>query len=105
MLAMVGSRFGAIFGVMLNRDEWSDAAVAGHQAKIGKTKISWYGLSEAHQVVLHCDQSRRLALLILPPATPERIAQTATSMACAPGNALGTDETLIRARAGALTTP
>lgn len=101
MLAMVGSRFGAIFGVMLNRDEWSDAAVAGQQTRIGKTKISWYGLAESHQVVLHCDQSRRLALLILPPDTPERIALTATLMACAPGNVLTTDETLIRARAGA----
>lgn len=101
MLTQVGDRFGAVFGVMLNRDEWPGAVVAGHQTRIGKTKISWYGLTEAHQVVLLCNLSRRLTLLVLPPDTPEPIALTATLMACAPGNALTTDETLTRARAEA----
>jgi Family of unknown function (DUF5994) len=101
MLALVVARFGAVFGVMLNRDEWPDAAVAGHQTRIGKTKVSWYGLAEAHQMVLLCDQSRRLALLVLPSDTPEQIALSATLMACAPGNVLTTDETLTRARAEA----
>ena len=101
MLALVGARFGAVFGVMLNRDEWPDVAVSAQHMRIGKTKISWYGLAESHQVVLRCDQSRRLALLVIPPDTPERIALAATLMACAPGNALTTDETLIRARAEA----
>jgi hypothetical protein len=99
MLAMVSSRFGAVHGVMLNRDEWPDAVVAGHQTRIGKTKVSWYGLAEAHQVVLLCDQSRRLVLLVLPSDTPEGIALSATLMACAPGNVLTTEETLTRARA------
>lgn len=101
MLVLIGARFGAVFGVMLNRDEWSDAAVVGHQTRVGKTKVSWYGLAEAHQMVLLCDRSRRLALLVLPPDTPERIALSATLMACAPGNALTTQETLTRARADA----
>ena len=101
MLALVDARFGAVFGVMLNRDEWPEVAVSGQHMQIGKTKICWYGLAESHQVVLRCDQSRRLALLVIPPDTPERIALAATLMACAPGNALTTDETLTRARAEA----
>lgn len=101
MLALVGARFGPVHGVMLNRHEWPDAAVAGHQTRIGKTKVSWYGLAEAHQMVLLCGQSRRLTLLVLPPDTPEPIALSATLMSCAPGNALTTEETLTRARAEA----
>jgi hypothetical protein len=101
MLALVTLRFGTVFGVMLNRDEWPDAAVAGQPTRIGKTKISWYGLSDSHQAILLCDQARRLTLLVLPPDTPERIALTATLLACAPGNALTTEETLTRARAEA----
>ena len=97
MLALAGTRFGAILGVMLNRDEWPSTEAPGHLARSGKTKISWYGLTEAHQAVLLCDRSRRLALLVLPPDTPERIAVTATLMACTPGNALTTDDTLTRA--------
>jgi Family of unknown function (DUF5994) len=105
MLTLVGARFGVVFGVMLNRDEWPDAALAGRPARIGKTRISWYGLAEAHQMVLVCDRSRRLALLVLPPETPESIALTATLMACAPGNVLTTDETLSRARTDAPPSP
>jgi hypothetical protein len=101
MLALVGVRFGPVHGVMLNRDEWPDAAVAGYQTRIGKTKVSWYGLTEAHQMVLLCGQSRRLTLLVLPPDTPERTALSATLMSCAPGNVLSTEETLTRARAEA----
>jgi Family of unknown function (DUF5994) len=101
MLTLVAARFGAVLGVMLNREEWPDVALAGQLARTGKTKISWYGLAESHQMVLLCGQSRRLALLVLPPETPEPVALTATLMACAPGNALTTDETLARARAEA----
>ena len=99
MLALVEARFAPVLGVMLNRSEWPDAAVAGHQTRVGKTKVSWYGLADAHQVVLMCDRSRRLVLLVLPPDTPEDVALSATLMACAPGNALTTEETLARARA------
>jgi len=105
MLELVRARFGSVFGVMLNRDEWPDADVASRQARHGKTKISWYGVMEAHQIVLLCDRSRRLALLVLPPDTPEPVALTATLMACAPGNVLSTNETLIRARAEAPSMP
>lgn len=101
MLALVGARFGAVFGVMLNREEWPDAVVVGHQTRVGKTKVSWYGLAEAHQVVLLCDQSRRLTLLVVPPDTPEPVAVSATLMACAPGNELTPEETLTRARVDA----
>jgi hypothetical protein len=87
MLALVGARFGAIFGVMLNRAEWPGAAVDSSQTRIGKTKISWYAPAERHEAVLLCEQSRRLTLLVLPPDTPEQIALTAALMACAPGNA------------------
>jgi hypothetical protein len=98
MLALVGARFGVIFGVMLNRAEWPGAAVVSSQTRIGKTKISWYAPAERHEAVLLCEQSRRLTLLVLPPDTPEQIALTAALMACAPGNALTTNETLARAR-------
>ena len=105
MLGLVRARFGAVFGVLLNRDEWPDADVASQQSRNGRTKISWYGALERHQMVLLCDRSRRLALLVLPPDTPEPVALTATLMACAPGNVLSTDETLTRARAGAPSMP
>ena len=98
MLALVTLRFGAVHGVTLNRDEWPGVAVTGQHTRIGKTKISWYGLTEAHQGVLFCGEGRRLVLLVLPPDTPERIALTATLMACTPGNALSTEEALTRAR-------
>lgn len=104
MLALITERFGAVHGVMLNRDEWPGSELGAAHRKIGRTKISWYGLPEAHQAVLLCDHARRITLLLLPPDTPERIALTATLMACTPGNALSTDETLVRARAEAPTT-
>lgn len=97
MLEVVNTRFASVHGVTLNRDEWPDADPTGKHARLGRTKISWYGLAEAHQMVLFCSQGRRLALLILPPDTPEAVALTATLMACAPGNVLRTDETLARA--------
>jgi len=65
----------------------------------------WYGVTEPHQMVLLCDRSRRLALLVLPPDTPGPVALTATLMARAPGNALSTDETLNRAHAEAPSMP
>jgi hypothetical protein len=101
MLAAVASRFRAVAGVMLNRDEWPTAALNWLPAQAGRLKISWYGLPESHLVVLHCSEQRRIALLLLPPDTPEEIAVTATLMASAPGNGLTTNETLTIARAQA----
>jgi hypothetical protein len=105
MLNQVTVRFGAVLGIMLNRDEWPDAAVIGPHARVGTTKISWYGLAESHQAVLFCNQSRRISLLLLAPDTPEKVALTATLMACAPGNALTTEETLVRAQIDASVSP
>lgn len=101
MLSMVTSRFGPVLGITLNRDEWDDGAVPGPRTRHGKTKLSWYGLPEQHQVVLFCGHARRIALLLLPPDTPEPIALTATLMACAPGNSLTTEQTLTRAKSAA----
>jgi hypothetical protein len=101
MLAAVASRFRAVAGVMLNRDEWPTAALNWLPAQAGRLKISWYGLPESHLVVLHCSEQRRIALLLLPPNTPEGVAVTATLMASAPGNGLSTMETLLIARAQA----
>jgi Family of unknown function (DUF5994) len=101
MLTAVAARFRAVLGVMLNRDEWRDAPLAGQRARTDKAKISWYGLLEPHLVVLHCSGHRRVALLVLSPDTSEQIALTATLMASAPGNGLTTSETLARARAQA----
>jgi hypothetical protein len=101
MLSAVAARFGAVLGVMLNRNEWGDAPLAGQNSRAGKAKISWYGLDESQLVVLYCGQARRIALLLLPPDTPEPIALTATLMASAPGNVLSALETLTRARAQA----
>lgn len=103
MLAAVAARFRDVLGVMLNRDEWPFASLGWQPAHPGKAKISWYGLPEQHLVVLHCSGQRRIALLVLPPDTPEQIALTATLMASAPGNLLTTNETLAKARAQANT--
>lgn len=98
MLSVLCARFNVVLGVMLNRDEWPGALLAGQSARVGKAKISWYGLAEPHLVVVVCGDGRRIALLLLPPETPEQIALTASLMASASGNALGTDETLAKAR-------
>jgi len=97
MLATAVARFGVVLGVMLNRDEWPGATLAGQAARWSKVKVSWYGLPEAHLVVLHCSGARRIALLLLSPDLPERIAVTATLMASTPGNALSTEEVLATA--------
>jgi len=101
VLLTVAERFRVVLGVMLNRDEWPGAPLDGQSAAAGRIKISWYGLSESHLMVLRCGDARRIALLVLPPETPEPIALSATLMASAPGNALTTNETLARARAQA----
>lgn len=101
MLATVASRFRAVVGVMLNRDEWPTAALNWLPAQAGRLKISWYGLPESHLVVLHCSAQRRIALLLLPPDTPEEIAVTAALMASTPGNGLTANEILAIARAQA----
>jgi hypothetical protein len=101
LLIAVAQRFRAVHGVVLNRDEWPGAQLSRYPMAGGKAKISWYGLGEPHLVVLHCSEQRRIALLVLPPTTPEEIALTATLMAAAPGNGLTTSETLAKARAQA----
>jgi hypothetical protein len=101
MLAAVAGRFRAVQGVMLNRDEWPGAPLIDQAARAGKARLSWYGLTEPNLVVLNCSDQRRIALLVLPPDTPEQVALTATLMSSAPGNGLTTIETLARAYARA----
>ena len=98
MLQAVGTRFGPVVGVMLNREEWPGVPLTWHPADLGRTKVSWYGLSEPHLAVLRCSAHNRIAILVLPPETLEEIALTATLMAAAPGNSLTTSETLTTAR-------
>ena len=97
MLTAVATRFHAVLGVMFNRDEWSPVPTAGHPIRSGTTKISWYGLLEPHLVVLHCSSYRRIALLVVPPETPEQLAVSATLIASAPGNVLTANQTLEKA--------
>jgi len=98
MLAAVARRFRTVLGVMLNRDEWPRVPPVALPARAGKVKISWYGLPESDLVVLHCSEHRRIALLVLPPDTPEPIAVRAMLMASASGNVLTANQTLARAR-------
>lgn len=98
VLATVAARFRVVLGVMLNRDEWLGAPLGAPPQSVGRVKVSWYGLTEPHLMVLRCGDARRIALLVLPPDTPEPIALSATLLASAPGNSLTTNETLARAR-------
>lgn len=66
MLIAVAARFRTVLGVMLNRGEWPSVPPFDPPACAGKAKISWYGLPEAHLLVLHCSEHRRIALLVLP---------------------------------------
>jgi len=101
VLLLVAARFQVVLGVMLNRDEWPGASVGGQSIAGGRVKLSWYGLTEPHLMVLRCGDARRIAILVLPPETPEPVALSATLMASAPGNVLGTAETMARAQAQA----
>ena len=105
MLSVLAARFPVVLGVALNRDEWPGSTAAGQSMRMGTPKLSWYGLSESHLVLLHCAQGRRIALLLIPPDTPERIALTATLMTTVPGNALTAEETLSKALADAPAVP
>lgn len=98
MLALAVTRLRAVLGVALNRDEWPGAPLVLQPLATSKPKVSWYGPTEPHLAVLHCGGSNRVALLVLPPDTPEPVALTAMFMASAPGNCLTTTETLIKAR-------
>lgn len=97
MLDAVGLRFQAVLGVMLNSGEWTAGFPPRRPTAVGKVKISWYGLTESHLVVLRCKDGRRIALLLLPPDTLETVALTAILMASTPGNHLSADDTLARA--------
>jgi hypothetical protein len=98
MLSLASTRLRAVLGVALNRDEWPGAPLTRQPLTTNRTKISWYGLPEPHLAVLHCGGHTRIALLVLPPDTPEAVALTAMLMAAAPGNCLTTTETLTSAR-------
>jgi Family of unknown function (DUF5994) len=98
MLSVAVTRFRAVIGVALNRDEWPGAPLLLQPLATGRPKISWYGLTEPHLAMLHCGGHNRIALLVLPPDAPEQVALTAMLMASAPGNCLTTTETLAKAR-------
>jgi hypothetical protein len=97
MLTLAVTRLQSVLGVALNRDEWPGAPLVLQPLATSKPKVSWYGPTEPHLAVLHCGGSNRVALLVLPPDTPEAVALTAMFMASAPGNCLTTAETLTKA--------
>lgn len=98
MLLAALSRLQTVAGVTLNRDEWPGAPLLLQPLQIHSPKISWYGLTEPHLAMLHCGQLNRIALLVLPPDTPDDVAVTAMLMTAAPGNCRTTTQTLARAR-------
>jgi uncharacterized protein DUF5994 len=98
MLSIAITRFRAVLGVTLNRDEWPGAPLLFQPSATGRPKISWYGLTEPHLAMLHCGGHNRIALLVLPPDAPEEVALTAMLMASTPGNCLTTTATLAKAR-------
>ena len=98
MLKLAVTRLHAVLGVTLNRDEWPGAPLLLQPLATRSPKIGWYGLAEPQLAILHCAGHNRIALLVLPPDTPEEVAVTAMLMAAAPGNCLTTTETLARAR-------
>jgi hypothetical protein len=98
MLSLASTRLQAVLGVALNREEWPDAPLVLQPLPTTRgPKISWYGLTEPHLAMLYCSGHNQIALLVLPPDTPEEVALTAMLMAAAPGNCLTTTETLARA--------
>jgi hypothetical protein len=99
MLSLAVTKLHAVLGVALNRDEWPGAPLVLQPLATSRTRISWYGLTEPHLAVLHCVRLNRIALLVLPPDTPEEVAATAMMMASARGNCLTTTETLTSALA------
>lgn len=98
MLSRALTRVHAVLGVALNREEWPGAPLLLQPLPTRSPKISWFGLTESHLAMLHCGGNTRIALLVLPPATPEAVAVRAMLMAAAPGNSLTTTDTLARAR-------
>jgi hypothetical protein len=98
MLALAATRFRMVFGIVLNRDEWHDPGGSWKPLGASRLKVSWYGLQESNLAVLHCNDHRRISLLVLPPDTREDVALAATFLACTPGNSLTTADTLARAR-------
>lgn len=98
MLTRALIRVQAVLGVTLNRDEWPGAPLLLQPLPTRSPKISWFGLTEPHLAMLHCGGQNRIALLVLPPDTPEAVAVIAMLMTTAPGNRLTTTETLARAR-------
>lgn len=105
MLTRALTRVQAVLGVTLNREEWPGAPLLLQPLPTRSPKISWFGLTEPHLAMLHCSGQNRIALLVLPPDTPEPVAVTAMLMTAAPGNRLTTTETLARARERAQPNP
>ena len=105
MLTRALTRVHNVLGVTLNRDEWPGAPLLLQPLPIRSPKISWFGLAEPHLAMLHCGLQNRIALLVLPPDTPEEVAVTAMLMTATPGNRLTTTETLAMAREQAQPTP
>ena len=94
MLTQAASRVNTVLGLSLNRDDWPGAPISVPTTFMRTPKISWYGLEEPHLALLHASGPTRLALLVLPPDTPEEVALTAMLMTTSPGNCLGTTATL-----------
>lgn len=100
MLSTAVAQQHVVTGVTLNRDEWPDAPLVVRALTTKNPTVNWYGLAEANLAVLH-GRNGRLALLVVPPETPDEVAHAAMRMASTPGNLLTTAETMSEAYARA----
>jgi hypothetical protein len=101
LLRVVAARVRSVLSVALNRDEWPDAPLALQATVTGRVKVTWYGLTEPHLMILRLDHQRRFAVLVVPPDTAEDVALTAMLMASQSGNDRTTTDLLAHARAAA----
>ena len=97
LLAHPRTRTHQVFRVSLNRDDWPGAPMIVQSTQTRSPKISWYAQHEPHLAQLHIRGPARIALLLLPPDTPEDVALTVMLMTTTSGNCLGTTQTLARA--------
>ena len=98
MLKRALTRVHTVLGLTLSRTDWPTAPLM-YQPNPGRLpKISWYGLSEPNMAIMHASGNNRIALLLIPPDTPEDVAVTAMLMTTSPGNCLDTTQTLAKAR-------
>lgn len=103
LLRVVAARVRSVVSVALNRDEWPDAPLALQATVTGRVKVTWYGLTEPHLMILRLDRQRKFSLLVVPPDTAESVALTAMLMSSQPGNDRTTTDLLAYARAAART--